>query len=381
MHAMTVLGPVDAAELGFTLPHEHVLFDTTVFLMEPDEEWKRELAEGPVTMETTGAIRRDPAICRDNMVHRDEEVGLAELARFRKAGGRTIVDVSPPALGRDPEALRRLSEASGLHIIGATGHYLAFTYPPEVAGLSVEQLAEWMIGELTNGIDGTEIRAGVIGELGVSEGGMHRDEEKMLRAGAMAQVATGAPISIHNAIPAEKQGMRVLRILREEGADLERVIMGHMTQSVPDVAYHRTIADTGATLEFDRFGAEFYMSVGESEWGGSYSGNYCEQRDAEVVEEIAQLVRQGYGDRILLSHDIGFKIQLHTYGGLGWSHVPLRVTRYLRNVGLSPDEIDQMTVRTPARLFGNPKLEGSSAVGREVAAAVQDEGVAAHVGG
>src|SRR5262249_37239784 len=158
---------------------------------------------------------------------------------------------------------------------------------------SVEQLAEWMIGEITNGIDGTDIRAGVIGELGVSEGGMHPDEEKMLRAGAMAHVETGAPISIHNAIPAEKQGMRVLRILREEGADLERVIMGHMTQSVPDVAYHRAIADAGATLEFDRFGAEFYMSVGDSEWGGSYSGNYCEQRDAEVVAEIAQLVRQG----------------------------------------------------------------------------------------
>jgi phosphotriesterase-related protein len=125
--------------------------------------------------------------------------------------------------------------------------------------------------------------------------------------------------------------------------------MGHMTQSVPDRSYHRAIADTGAVLEFDRFGAELY----NDSWGGK---NYCEQRDAEVVVEIAALVREGYGDRILLSHDAGFKVQLSTYGGLGYSHVPRRIVGYLKNLEVPDEAIDQMTVLTPARVLGNERL-------------------------
>ena len=138
-------------------------------------------------------------------------------------------------------------------------------------------------------------------------------------------------------------------MLEAAGADLSRVIMGHMTQSVPDRAYHRALADTGAVLEFDRFGAELY----NDSWGGK---NYCEQRDTEVAAEIAALVREGYADRILLSHDVGFKVQLAGYGGLGYAHIPRRVLRYLRNLEVPEDAIHQLTVLNPARLLANAKL-------------------------
>jgi phosphotriesterase-related protein len=347
MTVMTVLGPVDQESLGFTLPHEHLLFDLSVFLHEPDEDWKREYADAQVTMETTGALRRDPTICRDNLILRDEDVAAGELARFTAAGGGTIVDLTPPALGRDPAALRRLSQRAGVHIVASTGHYIAATHPPEVAGQTEEELAAWMIGEISSGIGETGVRAGVIGEIGVSPSGPLPSEVKMLRAAALAQSDTGVAISVHNAIPAERQGMRVLRILTEAGARPERVVMGHMTQSVPDIAYHRAIADTGATLEFDRFGAEFYDGTQDAAVGQSY----CEARDSEVVKEIAALVRQGYADRVMLSHDAGFKIQLHAYGGLGLSHIPLRVTRYLRTAGVGEAAISQMTVSNAARMF------------------------------
>jgi phosphotriesterase-related protein len=347
MEVMTVLGPVDASTLGFTLPHEHLLFDLTVFLHEPDEQWKREYADKPVTMETTGALRRDPTICRDNLVMRDEDVAAHEIQRFRQAGGGTIVDLTPPALGRHPAALRRLSERTGVHIVASTGHYIGATHPPEVARMSADELAAWMAGEITSGIADTGVRAGVIGEIGVSPGGPHPSEIKMLRAAALAQAETGVAISVHNAIPAERQGMRVLRILAEAGARLDRVVMGHMTQSVPDISYHKAVADTGATLEYDRFGAEFYDGTQDLAAGQTY----CESRDSEVAAEISVLVRQGYADRIMVSHDAGFKIQLHTYGGLGLSHIPLRVTRYLRNAGVSDAAIDRMTLVNPARMF------------------------------
>jgi phosphotriesterase-related protein len=349
LKAMTVLGPVDVSQLGFTLPHEHVMFDSSVWVAEPEDPWKLEISKRPVTIESVGELRRDPMICRDNLVLEDEDVALRELAAFRDAGGSTIVDVSSLGLRGDVERIRRLAERSGLNIVVATGCYVAPSLPPHVATQDVDQLTEWMIHELTVGIDGTDIRAGIIGELGVSDGGTHPVEERVLRAAAAAQRETGAPITIHNAIPHERQGFSVLRVLEAGGADLTRVIMGHMTQSVPDIAYHRALADTGAAIEFDRFGAELY----NDSWGGK---NYCEQRDAEVVVEIADLVRKGYADRILMSHDVGFKVQLSSYGGLGYAHIPRRVVRYLANLEVPDEAIHQMTVVNPARLLGNERL-------------------------
>ena len=359
MQAMSVLGPIDVSDLGLTLPHEHVIFDCTCFFEAEDPTfaskealapWKADLARRGVTLETVGELRRDPMLVRENLLLDDEDLAVRELEMFRAAGGGTVVDVSPAEMGRDVEALARIAQRSRVNIIAGTGHYLAFTHPHEVAGQTVAQIAAWMIAECNEGIGATDIRAGVIGELGVSEGGIHPDEEKVLRAGALAAVETGAPITIHNAIPAEKQGLKVLKILASEGADLTRVVMGHMTHTVPDADYHRALADTGATIEFDRFGAELY----NDRWGGK---NFCEPRDAQTVLEIAQLVREGYEDRILLSHDVGFKVQLCAYGGLGYAHIPRRVLRYLENLDVPEAAIRQMTVTNPARLLGNARLE------------------------
>jgi len=363
---MTVTGPVDTEQLGLTLPHEHIMFDSTCFFDAEDPTfsrqeglppWKVEVMKRGVTLETVGELRRDPMLARDNLILDDEDVAVRELELFRESGGRTVVDVSPAEMGRRPATFRRIAERTGLNVIASTGHYLAFTHPPEVASQSVEEIAEWMIAELNSGIDGTDVRAGIIGELGVSEGGMHPDEEKVLRAGALAHVETGAPITIHNAIPTEKQGFRVLKVLEAEGADLRRVVMGHMTHTVPAPDYHRAIADTGALIEFDRFGAELYNDI----WGGK---NFCEPRDAEVAREIAQLVREGYEDRILISHDVGFKVQLSSYGGLGFAHIPRRVLTYLRNLEVSDGAIRQITVGNPARVLGNAKLDPSREAAR-----------------
>jgi phosphotriesterase-related protein len=351
--AMTVLGPVEVDQLGFTLPHEHIMFDSSTWVSEPADPWKLKIAKRPVTIESVGELRRDPMICRDNLVLEDEDVALRELGMFRDAGGSTVVDVSSVGLRGDVQRIRRLAERSNLNIVAATGCYVAQSLPPHVSEQTADDLTEWMIRELTVGIDDTDIRAGIIGELGVSEAGLQPVEERVLRAAAAAQTHTGAAITIHNAIPHERQGFKVLRILEAGGADLTRVIMGHMTQSVPDVAYHRAIADTGAVLEFDRFGAELY----NDSWGGK---NYCEQRDAEVVVEIADLVRKGYEDRILLSHDVGFKVQLSSYGGLGYAHIPRRVIRYLTNLEVEEGAIRQMTVVNPARLLGNDRLPATA---------------------
>src|SRR5690349_9287462 len=109
----TVTGPVDPSTLGPTLAHEHILFEAMAWAIPPATPAKRAAAEGPVGLRNRWELSRDPLISVDNLVMLDERLALAELQAFHAAGGRTIVDVSPPAMGRDVAALRRLSEASG----------------------------------------------------------------------------------------------------------------------------------------------------------------------------------------------------------------------------------------------------------------------------
>jgi phosphotriesterase-related protein len=122
-----------------------------------------------------------------------------------------------------------------------------------------------------------------------------------------------------------------------------------MTHTVPDAEYHKRLMDAGATVEFDRFGQELYQEAWDvaNRWG-LYPG---EPRDSEVVNEIVGLVRDGYVDRIVMSHDIGFRNSLRAFGGFGYAHIPYRVVKYLRQQGLDDDDVRQLTVETPARLF------------------------------
>ena len=348
-YAMTTGGPVAAEDLGIVLPHEHLLWDLTTYLTAPLDELERELVDAPLTLENAGHLRRSPLVSRENLAMQDEEVAVRELGYFREAGGRTVVDCTLPEMKRDIAAVGRVAEAAAVNVIVVTGHYVKSTHGPELARQSVDEITESMLGELREGMDGTGIRAGAI-KFGItSVPRMPEDERKCLVAAAQAQAETGAPITIHNPPPFEKRGVEVVRLLTRAGADPERVIMGHMTHTAPDDRYHRSIVDAGANIEFDRFGQELYQEadVGFNRWG-LYAG---EPRDSDVVNEIVTLVKDGYGDRILLSHDVGFRNGLRTFGGFGYAHVPYRIARYLRQQGLTDDDVEQLLVRTPARLF------------------------------
>lgn len=347
--AMTTGGPVAAEDLGIVLPHEHVLFDLTAYLTEPLDELERELVDAPMTLENAGHLRRSPLVSRENLLMQDENVAVRELSWLREAGGRTLVDCTLPEMKRDINAVARVARASGVNIIVVTGHYVYGTMTDAVKEMTVDQLTEEMLLQLREGIDGTGIRAGAIKFGMTSIPRMPPAERRCLEAAAQAQAETGAPITIHNPPPFEKRGVEVVRLLTRAGAEPERVIMGHMTHTVPDDRYHRSIMDTGAMVEFDRFGQELYQEAdaGFNRWG-LYAG---EPRDSDTVNEIVTLVKDGYVDRILLSHDIGFRNGLRSFGGFGYAHVPYRIARYLRQQHLSDDDVDRLLVQNPARLF------------------------------
>jgi phosphotriesterase-related protein len=347
--AVTTRGPVAAEELGIVLPHEHVMFDFTAYQTQPRNYRERELADAPLTLDNAGDLRRSPLVSGENLRMQDEAIAVRELGYLREAGGRTLVDCTLPEMHRDVEAVARVAKAAGVNVIAVTGHYIAATQQPDVARQTLDEITAWMIGELRDGIDGTEIRAGAIKVGLTSVPRMPRVERVCLEAAAQAQVETGAPITLHNPLPFEKRGVEVVRILTRAGADPDRVIMGHMTHTVPDDWYHRSIMDTGATVQFDRFGQELYQEAdaGFNRWG-LYAG---EPRDSAVVGEIVSLVKAGYVDRLLLSHDIGFRNGFCSFGGFGYAHVPTRIVAYLQREGLDGNDVDDLLVRNPARLF------------------------------
>ena len=347
-HVNGVAGALSADELGFTLPHEHIMFDTTAWLLEPPAE-KAWLRDAPVTLETRAEVADDPLLSRHNLLFQDESEAAAELGEFRDAGGGTIIDVTPPAMGRDVAAIKRVAAAAGVDVVVGTGHYVQQTHPPEVAEQTDEQIAAWMIDEIEHGIDGTGVKPGVIGEIGTS-GEIHPDERKCLRAAALTQQETGLAITIHCAIPYEKVGVEIIELLAEAGADPARCILGHMSHTINDLDYHRAAAATGACLQYDRFGADFLYES----WG-----RYEEPRDSTVVAGVAQLVADGLDEQIMLSHDVCYRVQLRRFGGRGFAHVGRHIVPALREAGVGDDSIARMTVTNPARILAVRQESGS----------------------
>lgn len=296
MRVMTVQGPVDPTELGVVLPHEHLIVDLRHSLLGFDA------------------------------ILDDVDLAIDEVTLYRQAGGGTIVDVSNIGMGRDIRALARIAEATGVKIVAATGFYTEPYYPREVYELTTNRLADLLIGELTEGIDGTGIRAGVLGEIGTRRDFVGPAEERVFRAVARAHKATGAPISTHTFL--EQLIHDQIDILTDEGVDPARVIIGHLGDH-RDVERLLGVARRGVYLQFDHLGYP------------------VQQRDTERARTIATLARAGYTSRILLSQDICIKSRLHGYGGTGYDFILSQFTRLLADQGLAEDEIRQMLVDNP----------------------------------
>src|SRR5579872_2148006 len=163
MKAHTVLGEVLPEQLGVTSCHEHLLIDATCLLA---SEPSKNVIDGPVTIEILGELRRDPYFSRDNLQMLDVNLASEEAAFFKRAGGGTIVDCTTIGLSRDIKSLAKISKATGLNIISGTGFYVDASHPKYVSEKSVDALADLMIQEITQGVEGTDgLRCGIIGEI------------------------------------------------------------------------------------------------------------------------------------------------------------------------------------------------------------------------
>lgn len=299
---MTVLGEIDPAEMGNTLTHDHLLLDA----------WGlRQLYEAILD---------------------DEQLAIEELARFKAAGGGTVCDPTNIGLKRDPEALARLSRATGVNIVMGTGWYREVVYPPYIAERSTEELARFLVSEIEDGAEGTGIRPGFIGEIGTERGHITPAAERVFRAAGRAHALTGVPILTHTTHWGEL-ALEQLDLLAEEGVDAGSVIVSHLgdRRTIDNIL---PIAERGAWLNVDNL---------------AFVGGYAPI--SFRVDNVARLCAEGLADRVMLSNDICELGQLSAYGGVGYANVIENFLPLLRGRGVSESDIELMTVSNPARAF------------------------------
>jgi phosphotriesterase-related protein len=307
-HVQTVLGPVDPAALGWTLPHEH----TAIALWHIPNRWDY------------WELRRD------------EPVILEELGAFRAAGGGTLVDVTLDGVGRDPGWLAGLASTTGLHIVMGAGWYRGAHYPAEalIDRRTVDALADVIVRDATVGVGDSGIRAGIIGEIGTDKPWLSAGEERVHRAVARAARRTGLAITTHAV--QSTVGLDQLDVLEAEGADLTRVVIGH-ADSNPSLDYHLAIVERGASVEFDFLGMSFTPLERHGE--------------GRIVDNLRELLARGHVERILLSQDVCHDSQLKRYGGNGYTYLADMFLPRLRAAGVSEAEIRTITVDNPSRLL------------------------------
>ena len=307
---MTVSGPIPPDRLGFTLPHEH----TAIALWHVEKRWDYwELSA-------------------------DDDLITEELKDFRRRGGGTLVDLTLDGVGRDPVRLRRLAIATGLNIVMGTGWYRGAHYPAEVLvdRRSVDELAARIVRELEEGVDGSGIRPGIIGEIGTDKPWVSAAEERVHRAAARAARATGMAITTHGV--QSPVGLAQLRIFTEEGLDPARVVIGH-ADSHHDMDFYLEVLATGANLQFDFLGHRFGIE---------------ESLEPRLVETIVELLERGFGPQLLLSQDVCHNRQLKANGGHGYVYLQQHFLPTLRTAAVGEGEIRQMTVDNPARILTIP---------------------------
>ncbi len=343
----TVLGPIKPSALGVTLTHEHLLIDLSTLFDPPQEASARAIYHAPLTQETLGYIRYYHASNSENYKLLDMDTAIAEASLYRQRGGVSLVDATSIGIARDPVGLARISRTAGINIVMGAAFYVDDAHPPYVAESDEEELAEQIIRDVSEGVDGSGIRSGIIGEVGCSWP-LTANERKVLRAAATAQRVTGAPILIHPGRN-EHSPLRIMETLDEAGADLSRAIIGHLDRTVFERDTLRAIGEAGCYFEWDLFGSESsYYRLNPS---------IHHPNDATKLDDIQWLISEGYGGKIVIAHDICSKHRLLKYGGHGYFYILEQIVPTMRARGFSEDSIQDILVSNPAAIltFVQPK--------------------------
>ncbi len=253
-----------------------------------------------------------------------------EMRELVGKGVANIVEVTNRYMGRNPQFLLNVMRDSGINVIASTGYYTDSFYPPMVRENSAEQLAQTMIDEIEIGIDGTELKAGVIAEIGTSESIITPDEAKVFHAAALAHHATGLPISTHTSF--STMGLEQIALLKQHGVALDRVVIGHCDlKEQPDLIMK--MIDMGVYVQFDTIGKNSYFP------------------DERRIAMLVTLAERGLLDKVMLSMDITRRSHLKANGGSGFSYLVDSFVPMLLAAGISSAQVEMMLRHNPNKFF------------------------------
>ena len=345
---LTVTGPIDPQALGPTLMHEHIFIDLNLPENDP-ERWGWALRAQPAGATEVGIYNHPLTLDilervemgfmnRDNLYLTDGQTAIDEVNEFKKAGGKTIVDVTSIGLKRDPMALRQVANTTGLQIVMGASWYRKSWHPLDMDTRSVASLADEIVQDVAVGAGGAGIRAGIIGEVGTQGNPLTPNEIKVIQASGRASRLTGAAITLHTQAR-EREQPRILDLLAAEGAALQRVVVGHSNPLATDLAFMKQLLDRGVYIQFDTLGRTPRVN----------SRNKV--NDTQVATGIVDLIKAGYLERILIAQDVCTKIQLKAYGGTGYSYVLEQFVPYLKELGVTDAQIETIMVTNPRRVL------------------------------
>ena len=333
----TVLGLIEPAALGRTLMHEHVLCD----IRPPSTRADNDL--GPeITLENTWQINYGHGVKRAGRKYMLdlEDIATREVRMMKHEGGEAIVELTCGGLSPDPRGLQRIAAGTGVQLVMGCGHYVNEYQDPRNHRRTVEDFAGEIVGQILEGAWGSDVRAGMIGEIGCTA--PWTDTEKRVMQAALAAAAeTGAAINVHPGRHPD-QPQEVADFIRAAGHPTERVVISHIDRTIFDEPRLLRLADSGVTVEFDLFGQE-----------SSYYGlsDIDMPNDATRLRLIRALIAHGHLDRVVISHDICYRTRLASFGGHGYGHIFRNVVPMMQRRGYSEDEIDAILVRNPRRLL------------------------------
>jgi phosphotriesterase-related protein len=345
--AMTVSGPIPVQQLGVTLVHEHLLIDLRHASIEAPPDGLEWLTHANVADIPPATLAEYSCVPVDNLVIADEDLAVAELRRAVKAGLMTIVDVTPSDIGRNPEALQRIAVGAGANLIMGCGRYCEIAYPEGGEPGTEKQILAGILSELNEGVAGTGIRPGIIGELGINgevrgrmvrQGEATRAERRVLRAGGQAASMTGAPLTVH--LPMRSSAVAfVIDQLEATGVRLDRISLSHI-DGIADFAVHDYALDRGVRIHYDCFG----MALRNSLWD--------DPGDERRLDWLVRHKEAGRLNRVMLSHDIWCKAQLHAFHGIGYDYILTSIMSRLRERGFSNNDLHTLLISGPAEFLG-----------------------------
>jgi phosphotriesterase-related protein len=353
----TVLGPIKPEELGLTSMHEHVLYDGTVYFKRTEGQFPEDSVVKPddlVSLDNIGVLQRNFTLSKDACSMFDEDLMTAEMQEFKDSGGQAMVDMSAPGLRCNVPGIKNISEKTGVHVIATTGLYTEDSWPDKFKEMSLEDYYEYMMGEIKDGIEDTGILPGGI-KIAITE--LTKQQELVLRAAGRACNESGLMLTVHPGFAIGNDGRRIVKILKEEGLNLDRVVIAHgdgffvcsdlkTLITEPDswhqtTDYHEELLDQGTNISIDCFGHAYAVEL----------AGMMFERDWQRLGGLITLIKAGYSPQIVLGTDTYLKILTRRGGGEGYCRLTKSVTPALREVGVSDFDIRQMTVENPARLL------------------------------